>query len=382
MVCRMLVVGLLVGCISSTVFARFAAPQLESVPIDRLVANMEKMVAEKPKDGRLRYNLARVHAMAYASKNDKVSVNRGREANGAWFGFTPKFVPFGDVQKTADADAGKKAKEHLAKAIACYEQATELDENHLAAQLGLAWCIDQSGDKPAAIKAYRNVLEAGWAKESKGRGGPLGGNYITVEASGYLKQLLDAEKDKDEIATIDERSQELRRRRRPVTPIVVPLKNSLAASDIIDQKASVGFDLDGTQLDQRWMWIKPNAAWLVYDLHGRGQITSGLQLFGSVTFWCFWQHGYEPLAALDDDGDGRLAGQELAHLALWHDANSNGVSDAGEVRSLVAHGIVSLSCRAQLDGKPHCVAHAPAGVTFRDGSTRPTYDVVLEQAGR
>jgi tetratricopeptide (TPR) repeat protein len=192
MIRRTLIVGLVVGCFSSSAFALFLAPQLETVPIDRLVANMEKMVVEKPKDGRLRYNLARVHAMAYAGKGDKVSVNRGREKDGAWFGFTPKFVPFGDVKKATDADAKKKAKAHLAKAVALYEQAIKLDANPLAAQLGRAWCIDQTGDKPAAIKAYRKTLEAGWAKEAKGFGGPLGGHFITVEAGGYLNLLLDA----------------------------------------------------------------------------------------------------------------------------------------------------------------------------------------------
>ena len=382
MIFRTMIVGLAACLFSSTTFARFARPQLETVPIDRLVANMEKMAADKPKDARLRYNLARVHAMAYASKGDKASVQRGREASGVWFGFTPTFVPFGNVQKAKDAEAEKKAKAHLDKAVARYKQVVELDAKFAAAQLGLAWCIDQTGDKPAAIKAYRKAVEAGWAKESKRRGGPLGGHYITAEAGSYLKQLLDAEKDKEEIATIDKRRQELMRRPRPVTPIAVPLVDSLTAGDIIDRKASVAFDLDGTQLTQRWTWIKPNAAWLVYDMRGRGEITSGLQLFGSVTFWCFWQHGYEPLAALDNNGDGRLVGKELAHLALWHDANCDGRSDPGEVRSLAAHGIVALSCRAQLDNRPHCVAHSPAGVTYGDGSTRPTYDVVLERVGR
>ena len=99
--------------------------------------------------------------------------------------------------------------------------------------------------------------------------------------------------------------------------------------------------------------------------------------FRRITFWCFWQRGYEPLAALDDNG--RLAGKELDHLALWHDANCNRVSDSGEVLSLAAHGTVSLSCHAQFDSNQHCVAHSPAGVTYRDGSM---YDVVLERIGR
>ena len=74
-------------------------------------------------------------------------------------------------------------------------------------------------------------------------------------------------------------------------------------------------------------------------------ITSALQWFGNVTFWLFWSNGYEPMRALDDNADGELSGAELRHLAIWHDRNRDGVSDAGEVRPLAAHGIVALSCR-------------------------------------
>ena len=95
----------------------------------------------------------------------------------------------------------------------------------------------------------------------------------------------------------------------------------------------------------------------------------------------FWDTGYEALAALDDDRDGRLSGKELAGLALWHDANGNGVSDAGEVKPLADYGIVALSCKAVRDpNHPDRIAYSPAGVTFRDGTTRPTFDLVLHTA--
>ena len=42
----------------------------------------------------------------------------------------------------------------------------------------------------------------------------------------------------------------------------------------------------------------------------------------------------DALAALDDNGDGVLSGKELDGLALWHDANGNGVCDPGEVKPL------------------------------------------------
>ena len=93
----------------------------------------------------------------------------------------------------------------------------------------------------------------------------------------------------------------------------------------------------------------------------------------------FWQDGYQALSALDNDRNGRLEGSELAGLALWHDANGNGVSDAGEVRSVDAHGIVAISCRAKAGDVSAVKAWSAEGVTFKDGSTRPTYDLILQR---
>jgi len=170
---------------------------------------------------------------------------------------------------------------------------------------------------------------------------------------------------------------------RPVTPIAVPLASGLGAGDLTDPGASVSFDLDGTALPQRWQWIRPNAAWLVFDQRGTRSITSGLQLFGSVTFWLFWRQGYDALSALDDNGDGRIAGPELAGFALWHDRNANGRSDRGEVRPLADWNIVSLSCAYEIDANhPDEIAFSSQGVTFLDGTSRPTFDLVLRPAAK
>jgi hypothetical protein len=152
--------------------------------------------------------------------------------------------------------------------------------------------------------------------------------------------------------------------------------------DLLDVNARVAFDVDGQRRGAAWSWITPEAGWLVHDRAGQGKITSGLQLFGNVTFWMFWDNGYQALAALDDNADGKLAGAELAGLAIWRDANSNGASEPGEVRPLAEYGIVALSCRAQPDREraETVAAWSPSGVQFRDGTTRPTYDLVLRPA--
>jgi hypothetical protein len=102
-------------------------------------------------------------------------------------------------------------------------------------------------------------------------------------------------------------------------------------------------------------------------------------MFGGVTFWLFWETGYDALASLDDDGDGVLAGAELKGLAIWHDANGDGVCDRGEMKPLSEYSIVAVSCRFERDpSHPDRVAFSPRGVAFRDGRTRPTFDLILK----
>jgi len=372
-----LALALQVGLMSSA-WGLFIRPELEQTPVERLVKNLEEQAKAMPKDADIRFNLARVHAMAYALKTDTCTVWKGREQYGAWFGHTPPAVPF-KVKPAQDLAKEKLAREHLAKAIAAYKEAIALKPDHFAAQLGLAWSLEQTGDKAAAVKAYRDVVDKAWAVEGKRQTGPLG-HFIVTEAAGYLKPLLDPKKDADEIKQLDERVAYLQKLPRPITPLAIPLRHGLTAADLHDTNASVPFDADGTALSRKWTWITADAGWLVYDHDGKGNITSALQMFGNVTFWLFWDNGYQALASLDDNHDGFLTGAELTRLAIWRDANGNGISEPGEVKTLAEYGIVALSCRYEIDlSHPDKIAYASRGVFFKDGSSRPTFDLVLKQ---
>jgi len=100
---------------------------------------------------------------------------------------------------------------------------------------------------------------------------------------------------------------------------------------------------------------------LVFDPEHIGKITSAAQLFGNWTFGgkrfaslssvagtpnSQWRDGFEALATLDTNGDGKISGTELEPLALWFDANQNGVAEEGEVKSLADLGIVALYYKA------------------------------------
>jgi hypothetical protein len=72
---------------------------------------------------------------------------------------------------------------------------------------------------------------------------------------------------------------------RGITPIVLDF-GGVSPAGIESQKIST-FNLDGSDLPQRWTWVTPTTGILVWDPEGLGRITSGRQLFGSVTWWIF-----------------------------------------------------------------------------------------------
>jgi tetratricopeptide (TPR) repeat protein len=358
----------------------YRAPDLLDVPVDRLIRNLEATAKNEPANFEVRYNLARAHAMAFALKPDTAQVWKGRESEGVWFGYEPKAVPF-DIQQTNDPARIEAANQHLKMALERYKEVIEMAPEKLEGALGYAWCIDQSGKKQEAIALYRKLIAEAWEREKDRSHAPLGWHSITAEAAGYLIPLLDKDTDQAEVKTLQDRIEQMGRVPRPITPIVIPLKKDLTISDLEDVSASVRFDADGTGLRKRWTWITEDAGWLVWDPRGSGKIDSSLQLFGNVTFWLFWENGYQALAALDDNHDGLLNGSELDGFAIWQDKNRNGISDPGEVSKLSQLGVVALSLDYQrATSHPEHLAFSSRGVFFSDGSTRSTYDLVLHPA--
>jgi hypothetical protein len=352
---------------------------LENVPVERLIKNLEALTKDDPSNAQVRFNLARAHSIAYALRTDTVGARKNSEKQSDLFGSTRQNVF--PITPTDNAGKLEAAKQHLAKAIERYEEGIKLAPDNLAGRLGYAWCIEQSGRKGEAVEEYRKVIKAAWMSDKDLTYGPMYGQTITAEAAGCLIALLDNDKDKAEISTLRIRMTRMKTLPRPISPIVIPLRAGLKASELEDRSASIAFDADGTGLQKRWTWITKDAGWLVNDPHHTGKVTSALQFFGNVTFWMFWENGYQALAALDDDRDGMLTGKELDGLAIWQDFNHNGISDPGEVKPLAEWGIVAISCGYVTDTThPDRIAYSPRGVLFRDGSNRPTYDIILHPA--
>lgn len=297
----------------------------------------------------LEYKLARIYSIAATVKAAEFRALKGGDrpylGNGPSSEMPfdrPRFRAEGPVNyRWEDRPPAQVARRYRVKAIQHYREVLKLDPSHVPAQLGLAWCLDQQGDREEAKVAYRKALQLAWAREGKAES--IHEDSFVQETSGYLLALLDPKKDAKEIKQIEGYTQAILRKGRSMTPVVIPLVAGGALEQLVDSQASVPFDLDGSGLPRSWGWIRPSAAWLVFDPNRTGRITSGLQLIGARTFWVFWSTGYEVLASLDDNGDGWLMEEELSGLALWRDANGNAVSEPGEVRPIQEHGITALS---------------------------------------
>jgi hypothetical protein len=250
-----------------------------------------------------------------------------------------------------------------------YQRALQLERNNLRALLGLAYAQDRLGSPRAARRTLRTLIDAGLPKLS-GPQSDWEDHAVLTEAAEHLSHLAKSVGDHAKIAALRERLGASR----PmiyVTPIVVPLADAPFAQ-LVDAASPVAFDFSGTGDKRAQGWLRPDAAWLVWDPQARGQVRSGFDLIGAVAWAVFWSDGFEALRALDDDRSGDLTGAELGGLALWRDANANGASDAGEVAPVAAHAIVALAVRG--DEQQRGLLTAQNGVRFENGAVRPLYD--------
>ncbi|HPA44822.1 MAG TPA: hypothetical protein PLZ55_01070 [bacterium] len=104
----------------------------------------------------------------------------------------------------------------------------------------------------------------------------------------------------------------------------------------------VEFDITGDGTTETTAFATGDDAFLALDRNGNGQIDNGRELFGDQNGA---QNGLEELARYDTNGDNRIDEYDAIYdsLALFSDSNANGVSEAGELRSLREAGIASIN---------------------------------------
>jgi VCBS repeat-containing protein len=116
----------------------------------------------------------------------------------------------------------------------------------------------------------------------------------------------------------------------------------------IGAEQGVQFDLLNTGAKQSVGWVDKQDGFLVMDLNHDGVVNNGSELLGSSTQLAdgsLAKDGWQALTQHDVNADGFINTKDAAFLDLkvWVDANSNGVTDAGELQTLSDVGIQSIN---------------------------------------
>jgi Ca2+-binding RTX toxin-like protein len=128
-----------------------------------------------------------------------------------------------------------------------------------------------------------------------------------------------------------------------LSPIILDLDgDGIEMRSIKKSKAS--FDMNGDGIADDTGWTGTGDGFLVIDRNNDGKITHASELsFAAENKDA--KSDLEALASLDNNGDRVIDAKDVrfGELKVWVDANGNGVTDAGELKTLAEVGITSIS---------------------------------------
>ncbi|NCV59640.1 MAG: hypothetical protein EBW47_12785, partial [Betaproteobacteria bacterium] len=134
------------------------------------------------------------------------------------------------------------------------------------------------------------------------------------------------------------------------SPLVFDLDGNGIRTLSVDRGVRFDLNADG-RMDQTG-WVASGDGLLARDLNQDGQINDGSELFGEATKLADGstaKDGFEALASLDSNRDGKVDAADAAFgsLRVWSDADADGYTDAGELKTLSELGITSIRVDAK-----------------------------------
>jgi len=170
-----------------------------------------------------------------------------------------------------------------------------------------------------------------------------------------------------------------------VDPLILDLDGD--GLEISPLSKGILFDADGDGIKNATAWAGADDGMLVWDRNGNGAIDSGQEMFGDQTIksdGTLAKNGFDALADLDSNGDGVFDANDAdyANLRVWRDLNQDGISQEGELFTLDALGIASISLKSATANTSYGDATlTQKGIFTRtDGSTGQTGSFVLSQS--
>lgn len=163
----------------------------------------------------------------------------------------------------------------------------------------------------------------------------------------------------------------------PRDPVVLDLDGGGITINPASQSHAF-FDLDNDGFAERVGWFGAGEGILVHDANGNGSVDGVAELFGTATV-----DGFVVLSTYDTNDDGKVDADDadFDSIMVWSDSNGDGVSQAGEVQSLAAAGVVSLSVETSQVDLRISGSFVPFVATFgrSNGDTGQSASVYLER---
>jgi hypothetical protein len=162
------------------------------------------------------------------------------------------------------------------------------------------------------------------------------------------------------------------------TPIIFDMDSDGIELTALDTSKTT-FDMDNDGFAERTGWVKPDDALLAVDVNGNGKIDDQSELFGKDKTYA---DGYLKLKGLfNSNGDTVINASDtnFNKLRVWQDLNSNGISEAGELKTLAQAGITSISLADTFSTRTIAGHDVLKASTFvRHGQTREVLDMVFD----
>lgn len=160
-------------------------------------------------------------------------------------------------------------------------------------------------------------------------------------------------------------------------PVVLDLDDSGFSS----LNSTVSFDVTGDGNKDLVSWISAGQAFLALDRDHSGKIESGAEI-SFVQDLAGAKTDLEGLAAYDSNDDRVFDArdQRFGEFLVWQDADSDGVSDVGELKSLVEAGIASIDLAIDKQtpaAGDRVLVYGTSTFTRTDGTTGTVGDVAL-----